>query len=66
MTLGAYLSQSASQIAGTASGIPISVVYFGALLGYALMVFHALIEAIDMVQGRNVGVSDTEVTGVGD
>lgn len=66
MTYGSYLAQNASQISGTASGIPISAVYLGALTGYALMVFHAIIESLDVIRGRDVEVSEVEVTGVTD
>lgn len=66
MAYGAYLAQGASQISGTASGIPISVVYLGALVGYALMVIHAIIESIDTIRGRDIDVSVIEEAGVAD
>ena len=66
MTYGAYLAQGASQISGTASGIPISVVYIGALVGYVLMVIHAIIEAFDTIRGRDIEVSVVEEAGVAD
>jgi TRAP-type C4-dicarboxylate transport system permease small subunit len=66
MTYGSYLAQNASQIAGTASGVPISAVYIGALTGYALMVLHAIIESIDIIRGRDIGVSEVDLTGVTD
>jgi len=66
MTYGAYLAQGASQISGTASGIPISAVYIGALTGYALMVFHAIVEALDIIRGRDIVVSEVEEAGVAD
>jgi TRAP-type C4-dicarboxylate transport system permease small subunit len=66
MTYGAFLAQDASQISGTASGVPLSIVYYGALIGYALMVFHAIVEAIDVIRGRNTEVSAVEEAGVAD
>jgi TRAP-type C4-dicarboxylate transport system permease small subunit len=64
MTYGAWIAQEASQIAGTASGVPVSVLYFGALIGYALMVVHVIIESIDTIRGRDVQVSEVEAAGV--
>lgn len=64
MTYGAWLAQDASQIAGTASGVPVSLLYLGALIGYALMMTHVIIESIDTIRGRNLQVSDTEAAGV--
>jgi hypothetical protein len=61
---GAWIAQEASQIAGTASGVPVSVLYFGALIGYALMVVHVIIESIDTIRGRDVQVSEVEAAGV--
>lgn len=66
MTYGAFLAQDASQISGTASGVPISFVYYGALAGYALMVIHALVESLDMIRGRDSEVSVVEEAGVAD
>lgn len=51
MLYSSYLAASASQIGGTASGIPISVVYLSALVGYALIVLHTLIEVADWIRG---------------
>jgi TRAP-type C4-dicarboxylate transport system permease small subunit len=64
MTYGAWLAQNASQISGTASGVPVSFLYFGALISYALMAFHAIIESIDIIRGRDPQVSEVEVAGV--
>lgn len=66
MTYGAWLAQESSQISGTASGLPIAVVYLGALVGYALMVLHVIIESIDTIRGRDIEVSEVDVTGVTD
>ncbi len=52
MVWGSYLSASASQINAPASGIPMSYLYLGVMLGYALMVLHAVLEGWDRVSGK--------------
>lgn len=51
MVWGSYLSASGSQISAPASGIPMSFLYLGVMLGYTLMVVHALIEAWEKARG---------------
>jgi TRAP-type C4-dicarboxylate transport system permease small subunit len=66
MLYGSYLASEASQISGTASGLPMSFVYYGALIGYALMVLHAVVEAIDTATGRVQPSIEQDLLSVGD
>ena len=66
MLYGSYLVSEASQISGTASGLPMSVVYYGPLIGYALMVVHAVVEAIDTASGRVMSPVEQDLLSVGE
>jgi len=66
MLYGSYLVSEASQISGTASGLPMSVVYYGPLIGYALMVVHAVVEAIDTASGRVKSPVEQDLLSVGE
>jgi TRAP-type C4-dicarboxylate transport system permease small subunit len=63
MVWGSYLSASASQISAPASGIPMSYLYLGVMLGYALMVFHAVLDGWDRASGKAEPVSAAEARG---
>jgi hypothetical protein len=43
-----------------------SFVYYGALIGYALMVLHAVVEAIDTATGRVQPSIEQDLLSVGD